>query len=57
MTDDEIKAIRDRLAKTGEPGMHSGCWDYACYCHFDLPKTLDEIDRLKAELREKDGGS
>ncbi len=51
MSDDELRLIRERHRSTDTThAMRSGCSDYACYCHFDVPKLLDEIDRLKAAL-------
>jgi hypothetical protein len=32
--------------------LHSGCDDYACYCHFNMPEMIAEVRRLRAELAE-----
>ena len=53
LTDEYLWQVRERRKRTdAEMGaeMLSGCSDYACYCHADLPKLLNEIQRLKEEL-------
>lgn len=39
---DDIKArIESDMANHDEPMMHSACWEYACPCHFDLPRAIE----------------
>jgi hypothetical protein len=46
LTDERLAEIEARAAR--EPGMHSGCSDYACYCHFAVPELVAEIRRLRS---------
>ena len=36
----DLEAYQERAALVDEIAMHSGCTDYACYCHFILPAAL-----------------
>lgn len=42
---ERIAELRARFSRAGEHTMTSGCTDYACGCHFDMPVVLDEIQR------------
>lgn len=47
MSDERIAEIEAHRGNADE-AMLSGCTDYACYCHFNLPELIAEIRRLKA---------
>ena len=49
MTDSELQAIEARFPLAAD-AMHSGCTDYACYCHYEIPGLVAEIRRLQASL-------
>ena len=48
----DLEAYQERAALVDEIAMHSGCTDYACYCHFILPAALRRA--IAAEARVKD---
>ena len=47
MSEEELQAIESRFALTEEWTMRSGCSDYACPCHFQIPALVAEIRRLR----------
>lgn len=57
MTDDRLEEIRAMTRRDVSNALHSGCDDYACYCHFALPEAVAEIDRLRAGLKQMADGA
>lgn len=48
----DLEAYQERAALVDEIAMHSGCTDYACYCHFILPAALRRAIAAEAELKQ-----
>lgn len=47
MTDAELNTLAEQIS--ARDAMHSGCSDYACYCHGKVPVLVAEIRRLKRQ--------
>lgn len=49
MTREERERVKALIAVDASDAMHSGCTDYACYCHFELPKVHAYLEAAEAE--------
>ena len=48
----DLEAYQERAALVDEIAMHSGCTDYACYCHFILPAAIRRAIAAEARVKE-----
>lgn len=53
MTDAELDSLAEQADSTH--ATHSGCTDYACYCHAKLPVLVAALRRLRAYAARLEG--